>query len=159
MARIQGRDRLRYVLTKLPKEMRKQLRAAILAGAEDVAGIQRRIAPVRTGALRDSIKVTPGDQDIPLYAALRSKRTFPDPELAAIITAGAPGTREEGGVRYAHLVEFGAPPHINAGQFPGTLHPGTTPQPFFYPGFRAGKKRAQNRINKAARKAIKDGIR
>lgn len=153
MAKITGRDRLRFVLTKLPKEQRKELRRAILDGAFKIRDTQRRLAPFRTGALRDSIVVTPGDRDIPRYASLKSKRTVKDPELAAIISAG--NTK----VRYAHLVEFGAAPHINAGEFPGTQNPGSPPQPYFYPGFRAQKKRVQSAINHSARKAIKQGIR
>jgi HK97 gp10 family phage protein len=152
MAKITGRDRLRFVLTKLPKEQRKQLRTAILTGADDIASMQRRLAPFRSGRLRDSIVVTPGDRDIPRYATLKSRRTVKDPELAAIISAG------NSKVRYAHLVEFGTAPHENEGKFSGTLNPGTPPRPFFYPGFRAQKKRVQNKINRAARKAIRDGI-
>ena len=152
MAKIKGRDRLRFVLTKMPKEVRRSLRAAILSAADDVANMQRRLVPVETGKLRDSIKVTPGDQDLPRYAQLRSKRQFPDPYLAAIITVG------NSEVRYPHLVEFGTAPHINEGRFPGTLNPGTPPRPFFYPGYRASKKRAQAKINSAARKGIRNGF-
>lgn len=152
MARIEGRVRMRKVLKILPKTVRARLRVAVLKGAEGVADIQRRLAPVRTGALRDSIKVTPGDEDIPAYTSLKSKRTSPDPELAAIITAG---NRD---VRYPHLVEHGTAPHVNEGQFAGTANPGTRPRPFFFPGYRAGRKRAQNLINRAARQGIKDGL-
>lgn len=151
-SKITGRDRLRFVLTKLPKEMRKELRKSVLDAADDIAGTQRRLTPVHTGALRDSIVVTPADRDPPRYAALKSKRTVKDPELAAIISAG------NAKVRYAHLVEFGTAPHVQGGRFAGTMHPGTPPQPYFYPGFRAQKKRAQSKINRSARKAIKQGI-
>lgn len=153
MAKILGKDRMRRVLKALPKTVRARLRQAILDGANDIAEMQKKLAPVRTGALRDSIVVTPGEQDVPRYAALKSRRTEKDPELAAIISAG------NSKVRYAHLVEFGSSPHINEGQFPGTANPGARPQPYFYPGFRAKKKAAQNRINRAARQGIKDGLR
>lgn len=153
MAKILGRDRMRKVLKALPKTVRARLRQAILEGANEIADMQKSLAPVRTGALRDSIVVTPGDQDPPRYAALKSKRTEKDPELAAIISAG------NSKVRYAHLVEFGSSPHINAGQYPGTVNPGARAQPYFYPGFRARRKSAQNRINRAARQGIKDGLR
>lgn len=153
MAKILGRDRMRRVLKALPKTVRAQLRRAVLDAAEDMAKMQRSLAPVRTGALRDSIIVTPGDEDPPRYAALKSRRTEKDPELAAIISAG------NSKVRYSHLVEFGTAPHQNEGQFPGTFNPGVRPQPYFYPGFRARKKSAQNRINRAARQGIKDGLR
>jgi HK97 gp10 family phage protein len=152
MARILGRDRMRKVLKALPKTVRAELRRGILEAAEKVADDQRSLAPVRTGALRDSIKVTPGDENLPLYASLKSRRTEKDPELSAIITAG--NTK----VRYAHLVEFGTAPHINQGEFPGTSNPGAPAEPFFYPAFRAGKRKAQATINKAARKGIVEGL-
>ena len=37
--------------------------------------------------------------------------------------------------RLLHLLEFGTDPHPNAGQFAGTMHPGTDPQPFLTPAF------------------------
>lgn len=153
MARITGRDKMRIVLQRLPKETRLEIRNSILAGAEDTANMQRRLAPVQTGKLRRSIVVTPADQDLPRYAQLKSRRTTKDPFLAAIVSAG------NSEVRYAHLVEFGTAPHQNEGEFAGTMNPGTPPRPYFYPGFRAMKKRAQNKINKAARNGIKKGIR
>lgn len=153
MAKILGRDRMRKVLKALPKTVRRQLRYAIIQQAEAIAAMQRNLAPVKTGALRDSIKVTPGDEDLPAYAALKSRRTEKDPELCAIISAGNPK------VRYSHLVEFGSAPHTNEGKFAGTVNPGARAQPFFYPGFRAGKRRAQLAINKAARQGIKEGLR
>ena len=147
MAKITGRDRLRFVLTKLPKEMRTELRATILIEADGIADIQRRLA--HSDRVRDGITVTPGDRDVARYNKLRSKRSVKDPELAAIISSDH---------FIAPLEEFGTSPHLNEGRFPGTQHPGTPPKPSFYPGWRAGRKRAQNKINKAARKAIKQGI-
>lgn len=149
-SRITGRDRLRYVLTKLPPTVRKEIREAILAGAEEMAGTMRNLAAVHSGALRDSIKVSPADEKRALYDRLKSKRTTKDPELAAIIEADA---------FYAPFVEFGTAPHTNQGEFKGTLNPGTHAQPFFFPGFRARKKQVQARINRAARQGIKDGLR
>jgi hypothetical protein len=162
MARIDGRGRMRQVLKILPKDVRVQVRAAILESAEGVATLQRSLAPVRTGKLRASIKVTPGEQDPPAYAALKSKKNnYPDPELAAIISAG------NSEVRTAHLVEFGSAPHSVAKgadrktgflQDKGPHHPGSQAHPFFFPGFRAMVKTAKRKINKAARKGIKDGL-
>lgn len=152
MARINGKDRMRRVLKALPKAERKRLRTEILDSAEMVARDQRSFAPVRTGALRDSIKVTPGDENLPAYASLKSRRTFKDPELAAIITAG------NRAVRYAHLVEFGTAAHPVGGKFEGAAHPGSAAQPFFFPPFRSNRRRVQARINKAARQGIKDGL-
>ena len=37
-------------------------------------------------------------------------------------------------------------------------HPGAAPHPFFFPAYRAKKKQALAKINKAARQGIKDGL-
>lgn len=153
MAKIDGRGRMRQVLKSLPQSVRAQIRAEVLGGAESIAQVQRKLVPVKTGKLRDSIVVTPADQDPPAYAALKSKKNnFPDPELAAIVSAGNKDARHAG------LVEHGTSPHVNAGEFPGTQNPGSPAQPFFFPGFRAMVKAVKRRINKAARKGIKDGL-
>lgn len=146
-SKITGRDRLRYVLTKLPKEQRAQLKAAVLVGAHEIAEMQKRLSS--SDRVRDKINVTPAERDVSRYMRLRSKRQFPDPELAAIISSDS---------FIAPFEEFGTAPHLQAGRFEGTQHPGTSARPSFYPGYRASKKRVQVRINKAAKKAIKDGI-
>ena len=144
MGKFAGRDRLRKVLKSLPTEQRRAIRAAILEGAATIVETQKNLVPVLTGALKASIQATPGDEDLPSYATLKSKQTTKDPELSAIITAGSAGTREEGGVRYAHLVEFGT----------ARMHA----EPFFYPGFRAQRTAVKRKINAAARKGIKEGL-
>lgn len=150
MARINGRDRMRKVLKALPKTTRNKIRGALLAGGEDMANVMRRLVPFDQGDLRDSIKVTPADQLPEVYNKARSRRKEKDADLAVIVHVDE---------FYAALVEFGTPPHINLGQFPGTSHPGTRGQPYFWPGYRSQKKRVIARINKAARQGIKEGLR
>lgn len=48
--------------------------------------------------------------------------------------------------RLLHLLEFGTDPHLNAGQFAGTQHPGTDPQPFLTPAFEQHGKEAIKRF-------------
>lgn len=148
-SRILGRDRMRKVLKALPEAIRKRLREAILSESEAMAGMMRSIVPVDRGDLKKSIKVTPGDEAPALYARVRSRRAEKDPYLAAIVHADD---------FKARFVEFGTAPHVNQGQFTGTMNPGTPAQPFFFPSFRAHRKKAQSRINKAARQGIKDGL-
>lgn len=146
MAGFTGRDRMRHVLLALPDAQRKQIRAALIDGGTVITGTQKNLAPVSAdgshgrppGSLRNSIKATPGDQDLPDYATLKSKRTVKDPELCVIITAG------NSEVRYAHFPEFGTT----------KMHA----EPFFYPGFRAQKSAVKRKINAAARQGIKDGL-
>lgn len=148
-SRIQGRVRLRKVLKILPKTERASIRAAVIAGAESIATTMRHLAPVHTANLRESIIVSPGDERPDLYNRWKSRKVEKDPGLAAIIH-----TEEF----YAPFVEFGTGPHVNAGEFPGTENPGTPAQPFWFPGYRARRKDVQAKINRAARKGIKEGL-
>ena len=164
---MEGLDRLNAKLRRIPDAMREELRAAIQEGAEEVVVAQKRLAPVDDGDLQMSITYRFGDQDRVKYASLTFGavgRGKGDPGLTAIITAG--NTR----VRYAHLVEFGAKPHRIAPRSPeGSLviegrvlapgeavqHTGAAAQPFFYPAFRANKRRVKSRITRAITKAAK----
>lgn len=148
-SRIDNKIRMRKVLKILPAAVRKRIRAAVLDSAEDMAGMMRNLAPVKTGMLKRSITVTPGDEAPQLYNRVKSRRIEKDPELAAIIHTDDYDAR---------WVEFGTHPHINEGEFKGTQNPGARPHPYFFPAYRAQKKQAQARINKAARQGIKDGL-
>lgn len=147
MAKITGKEKVRAFLELVPKATRKRLREAIRQSAESMADTMRNLAPHKTGRLRDSIKVTPGDEDLTLYEKTSPHRTFPDPELAMIIHTN---------LRYSRYVEFGTAAHINAGEFIGSENPGSRAKPFFFPGYRARKKDTHRRINNAAKTAIKD---
>lgn len=148
-SRIENRIRMRQVLKILPQTVRKRIKTAVLDAAEDMADMMRDLAPVKTGKLKRSIKVTPGDEAPDLYNRVKSRRTEKDPELAAIIHADDFDAR---------WIEFGTHPHINEGEFKGSQNPGTRPRPYFFPAYRAKKKSAQAKINKAARQGIKDGL-
>jgi HK97 gp10 family phage protein len=166
--KIFGADSLKKKLRKLPQETRTTIRAAIEQSASELVEMQKRLAPKKTGALRDSIVATMGDGSTPKYAAFqkrgggkrRSSSVAGDPDLSVRVTAG------NSAVRYAHLVEFGTEPHeIKAkrakalgkdGQF-GTKveHPGASAHPYFFPAYRALKKRMKSRISRATNKAAK----
>jgi HK97 gp10 family phage protein len=78
-----------------------------------------------------------------------------------VTTAGgatAGGAATAGGERegwYARLVEFGTSAHEAGGKFKGAMHPGTSARPFFYPAWRANKRRAKARISRAITRAAK----
>lgn len=140
---------MRQVLKVLPTAVRKQIKGAVLEAADEMAGMMRNLAKVRTGELRREIHVTPGDEAPALYAKVKARRLEKDPELAVIIHDDSP---------HARFVEFGTAPHVNEGERPGTENPGMRAQPFFFPSYRARRKQAQAKINKAARQGIKDGL-
>lgn len=106
-----------------------------MKGAMDMARDMQTLAMAsrRTGALIDSIVVTPGGQTTPPYSQPGGKSVVP--EGAARITAG------NSKVRYAHLVEY------------GTVR--SAAQPYFWAAVRANNKRVRARIKRAITKAIK----
>ncbi|MGF0524569.1 HK97-gp10 family putative phage morphogenesis protein [Agrobacterium pusense] len=144
---IQGWDRLKRRLEKIPKAVREQTQPAITSAAQDVADVMKALAPVDDGDLKDSIVVTAGGQRTPSHSQPGGATTVP--ENAAMITAG------NSKVRYAHLVEFGTRAHINGGQFAGTKNPGSRAQPYFFSGFRLARKKAAAKIKRAMSRAVR----
>jgi HK97 gp10 family phage protein len=108
---------------------------ALIKQGNTIAGDMRRFVPVDTGALRDSIAVTPPDSTTPPYSTPGGR--FVVPETSVAVTAG--GTK----ARHAHLVEY------------GTVK--MQPQPFFWPAVRLNRKRAQRNIKAAISRAVKKG--
>lgn len=160
--RMTGVEALQSKLKAIPAVVRSAARQALAESGDEMVDAMRRLASVSPsgthgwppGMLRDSIVATFGDGSVPKYAAFRSRRgrrvvKSNDPDLSVTITAG------NNEVRYAHLVEFGTRPHPNKGKFKGTMHPGTKAQPFFYPVYRAYKRRAKSRVSRAINKAVK----
>ena len=144
---VKGLDKFNARMKRIPVAARKAAIASVIEGAEEVAGLQKRLAPVDQGDLRDSIHVTPPGQSTPPYSQPSGQRVAKPTE--AIITAG--NTK----VRTAHLVEFGTAPHINGGWAAGTQNPGTKPSPFFFPAWRALRRRVRSRVSRNITKAIK----
>jgi HK97 gp10 family phage protein len=151
---MKGRDRLLRRLAAIQGKPRKAIRAALEKGAEDLTAMQKSLVPKRTGALAASIGYTFGN-----YAPANSHvRGFGDaaagdPDLSITIHAG------DAKAFYAAFVEYGTAPHPQGGMFKGALHPGTSPQPFFYPPYRTLRRSIKSRVSRAASKAIKDGAR
>lgn len=162
MAKVTGLRSLEAKLKRIPKAARSAIKQALAEGADDMVSTMKSLAPVSSsgshgwqpGMLRESVVATFGDGSVPKYAAFRTRRgrraiKSNDPDLSVTISAGNTD------VRYAHLVEFGTKPHPNKGKFAGTMHPGTPPQPFFFPGYRAHKKSVKARITRAINRSAK----
>lgn len=145
---VKGLDQLKAKLAKLPLAAKLAATEALMQGANELADMQRRLVPVDDGDLRASIVVTPPGATTPPYSQPGGSRTAGP--LEAIVTAGNTD------VRYAHLVEFGAAPHVAGGKFKGAQHPGMRAEPFFWPSYRALRRRIKSRTARAISKAIKD---
>lgn len=148
MAKTQRLGALLKKMAALPEAARKEIGQALEQGGQEIMAAQKRLAPKRTGALARSIAMTKGGANLPKYAAFGSAGNAAN-DLSIAISAG------NAGVRYAHLVEFGTAPHIAGGLFEGAQHPGAKPHAFFYPAYRAYKRRVKGRVTRAAKKSAR----
>lgn len=131
-----GLRRFQARMRAIPKAVREAVQPALVKSADETADLMRRMAEGSrdTGALIESITVTGPVQTTPPYSQPGGSYTVRENE--AVITAG------NSEVRYPHLVEHGTTK--------------AEAQPFFWPGFRLGRKRAAARIKRAMSKAIRD---
>lgn len=137
-ARLKGKEKLKIVLRALSGRVRLRVAAAVARGANEIVTMQKHLAPVghppedeHPGQLRGSVGWKWASQD-PV------KRRVADPNLAAVISAG--------GAAAPHAL------HVELGTQKMSA------EPFFRPGFRAVRKQAVARVNKAIRQGIKDGL-
>lgn len=130
LARLQAR------LDAIPKAVKEAVQPALLKSGEELAGTMKRLAETSrdTGALIESIEVTPAGQQTPAYSQPGGSQVVP--ENAVLITAG------NSGVRYAHLVEYGTA--------------SASAKPFFWPAYRLLKKRLTNRTKRTIGKAVRE---
>lgn len=122
---------------------------ALRESAGEIVEAQKRLVPVRTGKLRDSIKATSGNGRTAYAAFGGSKGGSGDPDLTIRITAG------NSQARHAALVEFGTAPHKTGGRFPGAQHPGTPARPYFFGPYRARRRALKSKAVRNGKKAIK----
>jgi len=148
--RFLGKDKVKRRFLALPEKAREHIAAEFGQGATKVVNQMRRRAPYdpknKSGHhLRDSITWTWGNQKIAYSQGGGPVRSG---EIAIRISAGNTF------VRYAHIAEFGAAPHVVGGQFAGAMHPGQAAQPFFYVTWRAERRSFKARQKRALRRAI-----
>lgn len=146
-AKVRRKDELFAKLRRMAPEAAVALQAEADAAAAEMVRTARSYAPVDDGDLRDSIVATPAGSMTPAYSQPGGQQQVPAGSV--LVTAG--NTK----VRYPHLVEYGTRPHLNAGQFAGTQHPGTAAQPYFWPAFRLLRRRFRSRMTRAMNKTIK----
>lgn len=132
-AQLSGFAELEKALGNLPEAVGKRItRAAMKQAAEPMAEAARELAPEKTGKLKKSIKI--GSMLNGRQRKIRKRSLTADEKNALTLFMGPSYLKGDYG-RHGHLVEFGTRPHKNGGQFAGTDHPGTAPQPFMRPAF------------------------
>lgn len=169
---VKGLDRLKRQIGALPKLQREAVRAALQQNAAELANAISRAVPADTGDLAASIGYAPLGQ-APATSATQAIRAN-NSERAGVLGDAGLGYEVFAGNNiafYARWVEFGTAPSV-AGQRMGSrnsdinqskalgrkayrTHPGTQPQPYFFPTVRAFKKRLKGRVVRNANKAAK----
>ena len=148
-AKILNLARLNRKLARLPQASIDKIRPAMEAAADEVVGMAKRLVPVASGALRDSIGWTWGN-DIPAGALVIGQLRGRKGGSARRRSSRPRGKRQVDSITifagdrvafYARFVEF------------GTVK--TPATPFFYPAYRAQRKRVKASIRKATREAAK----
>jgi HK97 gp10 family phage protein len=145
---FEGLGKIKHILDKLPDAVAKKVvRKALTAGGQIVLDAMKEKVPVKTGNLRDSLAMKVLDKS----------------EFAKTVLIGASKGETGKDGWYAHLVEFGASPHVvkprkksgkkvlaENGKFFGKLvqHPGATARPFMRPAFDETADKALETIKK-----------
>lgn len=145
---VQGLDRLSKKLRRLPQVAEQEISRAMEQSANEIVALAKSLAPVDSGDLQMSISWTWGEAPKGAMILGRVKASGAG-NLKITVFAGG------GDAFYARFIEFGTSPHSNAGRFAGSQHPGTKAQPFFYPAYRAMRKRAKGRVTRAINKSAK----
>lgn len=142
VARWRNKERVLRRIRELPRRVKEEIRSAIAQSADEITDAIRRAVPEHTKRLKRSIIWREG------RLSKGGTGRGIDGDFVATIHVAKEARF------YAHLVEFGTAPHKQGGKFAGTMHPGTPPQPYFYPTVRAYKRRVRARIKRAIKKAI-----
>lgn len=137
-------------LKALRQNTQPRVRAALAEGAGEMVAMMKRLAPDGPGTgdrdLKGTIKWRFGAPE----GGGSDAKTGRSASTRATIVAGDDKNPE------ARWQEFGTASHPQGGMFKGTRHPGVRAQPYFFPSYRALRKRAKQLITKAIRNAILD---
>ncbi|MFC0633291.1 HK97-gp10 family putative phage morphogenesis protein [Brevundimonas balnearis] len=157
--RAGDRDRAKALFRRLPKDVRRATQDALASSADELAEAVRYNVPVDHGDLKASVRWRRG---APRDKKARKAGRTEDKDLSVTVAAG------DETAFYASFVEFGTAP--SSGEAPrrnrnfksvevmtkGTRpHAGTPAQPFFFPTWRALRRRLVGKIKRAQAKAIR----
>lgn len=157
--KVLGLASLRKKVRQLPEAAKAEVMAAMEAGAAEVVALAKSLAPVDDGDLRESIGWTWGEPPKGAIVIAKSRPLKNGGDMRITIYAG------NDRAFYARWVEFGTAPHSvakgadrsskrkRAGA--GKMHPGARANPFFFPAYRATRKRLKSRVSRAITKAAK----
>ena len=145
---IKGKDSLLRKLKAFPPLAERRVRQAMEQSADQIVMLMKGLAPVDSGDLQMSISWTWGDA--PKGSLKIGQIKSREGNMRITIFAGG------GDAFYARFIEFGTQPFTSGGKFAGAANPGVRAQPFFYVGFRAGRRSARSRVSRAITRAAKE---
>ena len=134
-ARIIGLAKLQKKLNAMPQIAKEEIKKALEQSADEIVELAKNLVPEDTGELRDSIGWTYGK--VP-RGAMTLGKVFAS-KLATDLTITIYAGNSE--AYYARFVEFGTQK--------------MSARPYFYPSYRANKKKAQSRIRRSITRAAK----
>lgn len=146
-------ERLKARIAAMPAAIKPAIRSALEQNADELVALQKNLVPTRTGKLAGSIRKRSGDRDLSVQVVAGGSVTMK--ALARTARYDGEGHEDLGSgflipagddaavsYDYANAVEFGTEK--------------MAAKPFFFPAYRALKKRMKARTSRAALKAIKD---
>lgn len=149
-AKMSGLERVKARLARIPQAVQDAAFVELTRQTNSLADKIRQTVPVDTGALKSTIRVTPGRRPLSLrivaggWATTDKIRTrVKDSDF---LTALLSGTANAGAYDYARAVEFG---HLSKN---GSVVPA---RPYFFPIYRWKKKSLKRAVGAAGRKAAK----
>ena len=133
VTKILNLKRLERRLRRIPIEVRQAATQTLNRNADELVAMQKRLVPVEDGTLQNSIKKQRGSNELQVKVVAGGSAT------TRAVRNGASATYD-----YALAQEFGTQ------DMPAN--------PFFYPSYRALRKRFKGRVTRETRKAIKKAV-
>lgn len=133
MARDPKLAALQRRIGRLPAVARKIIAKGLDEAASDIVETAKKFAPIDDGALQASIRSRHGKH-----------------ELSRVIEAGGEATEREVRKGADVTYDYAVAQELGTADAPA--------QPFFYPAWRLGKKRARGKVRRAVTKAAKDTL-
>lgn len=143
-------------LAALGGNVPKATHDGLIKGGKVVQGVAKKLCPVDTGRLRNSIEVSGEKERRYTYSVGKGKSKL---EYEGIITGGEEGTVVVGtNVEYAPYVEFGT----GVKGDPTVSHrqdwEGQPPQPFLSPALALSEEKVKQRIAAELKKSIREVV-
>lgn len=133
--KILNMERLKRKLARIPDNVKRRAQADLMLAGREINMLQRSLAPEEDGVLRGTIRTEP----------------LTDGTVGVEIRAGGPATTKP--VRNSGKGNAPQYDYALAQEF-GTEK--MSPNPFFYPGYKARRRKAMSQVRRGVRRALKE---